>query len=348
MMQRMGALPAYEVPNKLLDLSPISSALMGYQQQQNTNANFAQQNRMMNMQEGRFGMEQQRFDREQQERAQMFPLELDQRRAGIAQTRATTSAAAAQAAQYQNLPPSERMKIAPSLGFKEGTPEHRNFVINGQAPNEQNTNAAQQITWGKDASGNWVAMQATRGGELVQSRLPGGVTPVPVPELAEAKAAATKLGEASAQAQVDLPGVEQRARSMFKALDDVETAINTNPRMVGPITGALPNVTGSAVDTQAKIDQVQGKVFLQAFDALRGAGAITETEGLQAKESLSRLQRTRVGTAAYYEAINDVRREIASLVQLARQKASARQPRTGGAPQTPAPAAAPADPLGIR
>lgn len=347
-------LPAYQFPeNALLNLAPINAAITDYRQREQQGIENERQNKLMALQEqrfgleqGRFGMDQQRFTREQTERAQTFPLELERSRLQNNQIRTSTSAANAQAAQYQNLPPAERMKIAPSLGFKEGTPEHRNFVINGQAPNDQNNNAAQQITWGKDASGNWVAMQATRGGELVQSRLPGGVKPVPVPELAEAKAAATKLGEASGQAQVDLPGVEQRARSMFKALDDVETAINANPRMVGPVTGALPNVSGSAVDTQAKIDQVQGKVFLQAFDALRGAGAITEVEGLQAKESLSRLQRTRVGTAAYYEAINDVRREIGALVQLARQKASARPGMTGQAPQAPSPALA--DPLGIR
>lgn len=49
MIQRMGALPAYEVPNKLLDLSPISSALSGYQQQMNTNAQFGLQREQMDL-----------------------------------------------------------------------------------------------------------------------------------------------------------------------------------------------------------------------------------------------------------------------------------------------------------
>lgn len=57
------------------------------------------QNKLMQLQQdrfglekGRFGMDQQRFNREQTERDQTFPLELDQKRAAIAQARAATNA----------------------------------------------------------------------------------------------------------------------------------------------------------------------------------------------------------------------------------------------------------------
>lgn len=134
------------------------------------------------------------------------------------------------------------------------------------------------------------------------------------------KESAEEIGKARGQAVVNLPGVEVRAEMMNKALDAVEEAIRAAPRMTG-YTGNLPNITPTARDAQAKIDQVQGKVFLQAFDALRGAGAITEQEGLQAKAAISRLQATAVGTPQYIAAINDVRAEINALSNLAKKKA---------------------------
>jgi hypothetical protein len=384
-------LPAYRV-NPMLDLSPISNALTGYQQQMNTNDQLGMQDRQLVMREKEFDDNQRQRTADRMSRyADMYFNESDPTKkaaigqgmlklhpqivpklqeAGIDHTnpdivarffkaegsnydplgekaklaqidasRASTANAGAaarraqmefetQRTQYANMTPDQRRQAAPTLGLNPGTPEYTKFVISGAAPDSANSNAAQQITWGRDANGNWVAMQATRGGELVQSKLPGGVTPVPVPEMAEAKSAATKRGEAFGQAQVDLPGVEMRAGSMKDALDAVEAGIRQNPRMTG-WTGNLPNVTPGARDVQAKVDQVQGKVFLQAFDALRGAGAITEQEGAQAKAALSRLQTTQVGTADYLAAIADVRKEIDLLVGLARRKAN---PQTSGTP----------------
>lgn len=139
-----------------------------------------------------------------------------------------------------------------------------------------------------------------------------------------------EIGKAKGQAVVNLPGVEVRAEMMNKALDAVEEAVKAAPRMTG-YTGNLPNVTPTARDAQAKIDQVQGKVFLQAFDSLRGAGAITETEGLQAKAAISRLQATAVGTPQYIAAINDVRAELNALVGLAKKKTGGgAAPASGG------------------
>jgi hypothetical protein len=140
-----------------------------------------------------------------------------------------------------------------------------------------------------------------------------------------------EIGKAKGQAIVNLPGVEVRAEMMYKALDAVEEAIKAAPRMTG-WTGNLSNLTPTAKDAQSKIDQVQGKVFIQAFDALRGAGAITNEEGLQAKASISRLQTTAVGTPQYIAALNDVRAEINALVNLARTKAKG----SGGAAPEPA------------
>lgn len=207
---------------------------------------------------------------------------------------------------------------------------------------QANKNASQAVTWGQNDKGEWVPMQATRAGELMPSKLPEGVKAVPGDVLAYRKASATEQGEAAGKATVNLPAVEASAKMINDAIDAVENHPVLS-RMTG-WSGNLPNVTPAARDAQAKIDQVQGKVFLQAFDSLRGAGAITENESAGAKLAYSRLQETRVGTPEYRQALADVKREMNNLVEVARRKASTAGPSVNGATfrqpvQPPAPAA---------
>lgn len=266
-------------------------------------------------------------------------LEIQRQKLKIDQQNAARQGAltAAQLQQIKNQSPDWRLLNAEKFGIDTKTDAGKRWVVSGDyTPPNTNNNASQNITWGVDAEGRPVPMQATRSGELIASRLPPNVRPVPVPEMAEARAAATERGQGLGKAQVDLPAVEANADLINKTLDQVEQAVDDAPRMVGALTSRLPNVTAEANRAQAMIDQTSGKVFLQAYAGLRGGGAITEAEGAKAEASLSRLRTTAVGTRAYKEAIADVRREIAALVEVARKKA-----RAGGRPAAaPAPSGA--------
>lgn len=198
---------------------------------------------------------------------------------------------------------------------------------------EMNGQTAQQVTWGTDANGNYVAMQASRDGKLVQSQLPQGITPVPAEVLAFRRADAKERGEATGKSKAALPGIEANAQLMFDMLDRVRDDKNMNT-MTHPIWGRLPNVTPESVASQSRIDQVQGKAFLQAFDGLRGGGAITEAEGAKATQAISRMQAMPVGSEEYKKAIEDVRREIQTLVDVARKKAGAAEPNPSVRGQT--------------
>ena len=203
---------------------------------------------------------------------------------------------------------------------------------------DMNGQTAQQITWGIDEKGNYVALQASRDGKLVQSQLPPGVTPVPFDVQAYRKAAATEQGQGAGKAKVDLPAVRTNANMMLDAIDAIENDANL-PAMTSGLSAWMPNVTEQSRASQARIDQVQGKAFLQAYAGLRGGGAITEAEGAKATASLSRLQELRVGTPEYKKALADLRREVQALVALAEQKAAAGEPNV---PVRPSPQAAPA------
>lgn len=64
------------------------------------------------------------------------------------------------------------------------------------------------------------------------------------------------------------------------------------------VTGKLRGQDGgnivrrqSAVDLITKIDQLQGRAFMEAFESLRGGGQITENEGKKAADAIGRLNR---------------------------------------------------------
>ena len=61
--------------------------------------------------------------------------------------------------------------------------------------------------------------------------------------------------------------------------------------VTGMIQGRMPPVTQGGTDLVTKIDQMQGQAFLQAFQSLKGGGAITEREGQAALNAVARLQR---------------------------------------------------------
>jgi len=217
-----------------------------------------------------------------------------------------------------------------SGGFQDWMKQKRD--MNGQT--------AQQITWGTDDKGNYVPMQASRDGKLVASQMPQGVTPVPAEILALRKAAATEQGQAVGKAKAELPAVEANAKLMIDAINAVEKDPYL-PRMTQGLSSWLLNVSPEARASQARIDQVQGKAFLQAYAGLRGGGAITEAEGAKATASISRLQSMQVGTEEYKRALADVRKEVEALVDLARRKAAAGEPSYSVRPQ-PSPTAQPA------
>jgi hypothetical protein len=69
------------------------------------------------------------------------------------------------------------------------------------------------------------------------------------------------------------------------------------PSITGMLQGRIPPLTQAGTNLLAKVEQVQGQAFLQAFDSLKGGGAITEREGFAAQNAIARLQRTQDNVA---------------------------------------------------
>ena len=97
------------------------------------------------------------------------------------------------------------------------------------------------------------------------------------------------------------------------------TAIKPNealPGILGMFEGRLPAKTQAQADLLAKVEQVQGQAFLEAFSILKGAGAITEQEGIKATQAYARLQRTQ-SPEAFAASLN----EFADIVRLGIKRA---------------------------
>jgi hypothetical protein len=216
-----------------------------------------------------------------------------------------------------------------------------------------------QPQYGVDDQGNPVLIQIGKDGTATQTRLPEGVTfqkepiridggtewilldpitrqPVgSVPKQLREAAAETATGriegENAANAAAALSGNMAQVDEAVALIDSVmnDPAL---PSITGMIQGRLPPLSQAGTDLNVKIKQLQGKAFLEAFESLKGGGAITEREGQAATEAMARLDR-----AQSYEAYRAALAELKAIMQKGAERARA------GAGQTATQPAAPTD-----
>jgi hypothetical protein len=137
------------------------------------------------------------------------------------------------------------------------------------------------------------------------------------------RAQARERGQALGQAQASLPQAIQAAQSTIEKIDEISNDPQLQ-RIIGWQWWApqryMPN-SPAQEGLVERIKQVQGRFFLQAFDALRGTGQISNTEGEKAQAAIARIQNINQDQASYATALEDARREVWSLTNTARQRA---------------------------
>lgn len=150
----------------------------------------------------------------------------------------------------------------------------------------------------------------------------GNVTPMPgAVDTRGAFKQAEGMGKATAKANVDLPKIIDSSNRMLSVLNQ---AID-HPGMkyatgYGSLLPILPD--SKQAEFVALTDQLKGGGFLQAYDILRGTGQITEIEGIKGENAISRINNTRVGSAAYNQALKDLRAVVQTAVKAAKSAAS--------------------------
>lgn len=231
-----------------------------------------------------------------------------------------------------------RAQQAAQHGLQQGSPEWRSFVLTGKLPDAAGGAAGRlgvQPIWFRDDQGNVVAGQLSNTGNLHIPQAPKGFTPLGPEGIEAAKAQGKGMG----QARVDLPKVEAAEKATLGYIDRVLSDPN-----LGNVTGwqaNFPTLQSRNVDAEARIDQLKGRAFLAAFEALKGGGQITEMEGAKATDALARITNLRQSDAGFRQALEDFKAEVRNLAEIARRRAA------GGGSAAPT-ASGLADPLGLR
>lgn len=252
----------------------------------------------------------------------------------------------------------EREQLAARGGLQPGTPEYQAFMLTGELPNEAGGDVPadfRSLQLRAEAAGLQPGteeyqsfMQQGAGGgapaafvSLDMQAQAAGFAPG-TPEYQEFMATrgagliaqAKTEGTAAGDAVVNLGNAVAKADRAVALIDQISED-EALPSITGMVQGNIPAGTpiiggGQAgVDLEAKILQLQGTAFLEAFEALKGGGAITEVEGTKAEQAMARLQRAQ-STEAYKAALADLKEVINNGKIRAQEKAAA----AGGATST--------------
>ena len=185
--------------------------------------------------------------------------------------------------------------------------ELNTFALTGAVPGTSRTNVTYGTTpvWGQDSSTGKSGYGVTGSDGSFKLVDTGSFQPMGPGDVAQDRASGTLLGKADTQATIDLPGAIAKGEYAVKQLEGLLSTVAdpTTGAMVpnagfedqfGTFLGiptqqmlpAIPNTPKAGF--QARLSQVQGQAFLQAFESLKGGGAISEVEGLKAQQAILR------------------------------------------------------------
>lgn len=166
------------------------------------------------------------------------------------------------------------------------------------------------------------------------------------PTLIAQKAGATEIGKRQAIAQMDLPGALETANRGIKLIDEMigDTKVEKGKLVygkIGPHAGFGSYVGGTLIpgarfiegsDTasfELRQKQIEGQAFLDAFQKLKGGGAITEKEGDKATAAISRMNKA-ASEVEYVAAARELQDILRGSIAKAKMKAGGGAKTTGG------------------
>jgi cell fate (sporulation/competence/biofilm development) regulator YlbF (YheA/YmcA/DUF963 family) len=198
----------------------------------------------------------------------------------------------------------EQLRLA---GMDPASPEGRRFLLTGSL-GEQFRPATPEEAARYGASAGQVD---TKTGRFYPINPPTGMTIEQTPDggfkfVQGTTTAATKAAQQRSNLDADIDAAQRN-------LDLIEDIIGDKSlgEVTGMVWGRLPARTQSQYNLMAKMDQLGGAAFLQAFQNLKGGGQITEKEGEKAQAAIARLQRTQ-DLNAYKQALKEFSEVIAA------------------------------------
>jgi hypothetical protein len=139
----------------------------------------------------------------------------------------------------------------------------------------------------------------------------------------EAQAALNKeQAKEMAKARVNLPSAMATAETAIAAFDDVlKLSENELDRVLGAYDSRVPTMTEKSARIESVLDRASGQSAMAAFESLKGAGAITEAELMQARQAFSRLDNRIMSPQDYKVAVREAKMIANNLFKVAQQRA---------------------------
>ncbi len=134
------------------------------------------------------------------------------------------------------------------------------------------------------------------------------------------------FAEDLAKSKTGLGQSQENTKQILDTLNSIENSpgLSAVVGVPNPMQGRIPfigNIAGSpAADFQAKLDQLGGKQFLQAFESLKGGGAITEVEGKKATDAIASMQ-TSQSEESFKRSLQEFKDIVIRASERAQQKA---------------------------
>lgn len=191
----------------------------------------------------------------------------------------------------------------------------------------QTTRRGQDISAATARRGQDLTAATAREGNAIAKDLANRQKALTIDEM-EGKAA----DRASAK-DAALQAIDNQIGIVQKALEHPGRTISTG----GSSILNLDKVPGTdAANFSAVLNQIKGGAFLQGFQAMKGAGAITEIEGKKAEQSIARLE-----TAQSDDAFEEALVELQGILQDGKKRMQGMKQQRGGAAPAGRPMAPP-------
>jgi hypothetical protein len=180
---------------------------------------------------------------------------------------------------------------------------------------------------------------------LAERRLAADLDPTVQAKLAASKAAGTTTGKTQAAAAIALPNAIATSESLLSKIDAMigtPAVKDKSGKVINAGTAPHPGFTGAvgmgrgytlgipgieqlipgtpAADFKARFDEIMGGAFLEAFETLKGGGAITETEGKKATAAKTRMSLAQ-SEKEFLTAANEYKAIVKTGIERARKKA---------------------------
>ena len=147
-----------------------------------------------------------------------------------------------------------------------------------------------------------------------------------------AKVSGKNYGDAESTANIELPKVISQAENNIRLIEELKSHPGFKTAVGKSSIFQLQKVPGtSAYDFMNRLDQIKGASFLQAFESMKGGGAISEVEGIKATQALNRMNNA-TSEDEFIAAADDLKGVMQSGVQRMQQKAGPSKQNQPAAP----------------